>query len=171
MSICVQGRGRGGCSAAGSHRALLQWAAYSGGVLAAPEAVTATLCTCGPSPSRSPPQSPGVSMYAFCGESPRKQLLMAGTAAPCTPTTSACPMLLTRMCNWQLALNRLWMTPCSRYTSLDPLQSFSANTHVLCSGNRGLRKDLFGRYKKKDGSRSRSRSPQRNERPRGRLKL
>ena len=45
----------------------------------------------------------------------------------------------------------------------------SAQHHdVVFSVDRGLRKDLFGRYKKKDGSRSRSRSPQRNDRPRGR---
>ena len=49
------------------------------------------------------------------------------------------------------------------------LHSTALRALMFCfSGARGLRKDLFGRYKKKDGSRSRSRSPQRHDKPRGR---
>ena len=44
----------------------------------------------------------------------------------------------------------------------------STRLHQSVFLDRGLRKDLFGRYKKKDGSKSRSRSREPNDKGRGR---
>ena len=44
----------------------------------------------------------------------------------------------------------------------------STRLHQSAFLDRGLRKDLFGRYKKKDGSKSRSRSREPNDKGRGR---